>query len=175
MRLRRDSKARRRAHVLAAAFAVLALLLQSLAPVAILPPRGQAVHFAHNHHGHEEGERSGKTRHDAPRRQRRPRERAASVLPSSLAGGACRNLSRWGADTSRNRGRRPTRAAGRNQRGNVDCIGMNKGWVGPGSLGAGGGGAPSPGFGRAARIVSARIASATAAVSAASCGTAWRK
>ena len=66
MRLRRDSKARRRPRLLAAAFAVLALLLQSLAPVAILPPRGQAVHFAHNHHGHEEGERSGKTRHDAP-------------------------------------------------------------------------------------------------------------
>jgi hypothetical protein len=40
-----------RRRLYAAAFAVFALLLQSLAPLAILPPRGQAVHFAHAHYG----------------------------------------------------------------------------------------------------------------------------
>jgi hypothetical protein len=40
-----------RRRLFAAAFAVFALLLQSLAPVAILPPRGQAVHFAYAHTG----------------------------------------------------------------------------------------------------------------------------
>jgi hypothetical protein len=40
-----------RRQIFAAAFAVCALLLQTLAPVAISPPRGQAVHFAHTHHG----------------------------------------------------------------------------------------------------------------------------
>ena len=33
------------------ALAILALLLQTLAPLAIAPPRGQPVHYAHSHHG----------------------------------------------------------------------------------------------------------------------------
>jgi len=54
---------RRRAF--AAAFAVFALLLQSLAPLAILPPRGQAMHFAHAHHGGH-GEHQHAPRPEAP-------------------------------------------------------------------------------------------------------------
>lgn len=58
----------RRTHRVAAA--VFALLLQSLAPLQIMPPRGQAVHFAHGHHGHADrqggGDRPGAPRQDAP-------------------------------------------------------------------------------------------------------------
>jgi hypothetical protein len=53
----------------AAAFAVFALLLQALAPIAIMPPAGQAVHFAHSHGSHGEHERHGSPRHDAPRQE----------------------------------------------------------------------------------------------------------
>ena len=35
--------------MIAIALAVFALMLQSLAPVVIAPPRGQPVHFAHTH------------------------------------------------------------------------------------------------------------------------------
>ncbi len=42
-----------------ATFAVFALLLQTLAPVAIMPPRGQAVHFAHVHHADHAGQHAG--------------------------------------------------------------------------------------------------------------------
>ena len=38
--------------------AVFAVLLQAAAPLAIAPPRGQAVHFAHSHHG-EDRSRTG--------------------------------------------------------------------------------------------------------------------
>lgn len=41
-----------RGRIARAAFAVFALLLQTVAPLSIMPPRGQAVHFAHAHHGH---------------------------------------------------------------------------------------------------------------------------
>ena len=60
---------------IAAAFAVLALLVQSLAPVAIAPPKGQPVHFAHVHHGDADDaaaspaaghERAGHAHHGAP-------------------------------------------------------------------------------------------------------------
>ena len=55
--------------LLAAALAVFALLLQSLAPLEIMPPPGQAVHFAHTHqqHNHHQGgKNTGKPRPDAP-------------------------------------------------------------------------------------------------------------
>jgi hypothetical protein len=47
------------------ALAVLALLLQAIAPLAIAPPRGQPVHFAHSHHG-EDGPANGHHAGGAP-------------------------------------------------------------------------------------------------------------
>ena len=75
--------------VFAAAIAVFALLLQAAAPVAIMPPAGQAVHFAHNHHGsHAEHQHHGSPRHEAPRpdapRQEAP---ACPVCHALQAGG----------------------------------------------------------------------------------------
>ncbi len=54
-----------------ATLALFALLLQSLAPLAIMPPRGQAVHFAHGHPGshgdrHGGGDKPGAPRQDTP-------------------------------------------------------------------------------------------------------------
>jgi hypothetical protein len=53
------TKATDRRRILAVAIAVFALLLQSLAPLQILPPAGQAVHFAHQHHGEHNGRHGG--------------------------------------------------------------------------------------------------------------------
>jgi hypothetical protein len=67
--------------ILGAALAVFALLLQSLAPLEILPPPGQAVHFAQAHqpHSHHKGgDHSGKPRPDTP---------ACPVCKSLQAGG----------------------------------------------------------------------------------------
>jgi hypothetical protein len=62
------TKAIDRRPIRAAAFAVFALLLQSLAPLQILPPSGQAVHFGHAHHGDRPGgnDRPGAPRQEAP-------------------------------------------------------------------------------------------------------------
>jgi len=43
---------------IATAFAILALFIQSVAPVAIAPPKGQPVHFAHVHHDHAVNQRA---------------------------------------------------------------------------------------------------------------------
>jgi hypothetical protein len=65
-RSRRIASLKRR-RILGAALAVFALLLQSLAPLEIMPPPGQAVHFAHQQHGHHKsGDHPGKPRPDAP-------------------------------------------------------------------------------------------------------------
>lgn len=52
-------RAGRGRRVFTVAFAVFALLLQSLAPLEIMPPPGQAVHFAHAHHEHRASKNSG--------------------------------------------------------------------------------------------------------------------
>ena len=76
------TKATDRRRILAVAIAVFALLLQSLAPLQILPPAGQAVHFAHQHHGEHHGRHGGNDR--APR-QEAP---ACPVYQALQAGGS---------------------------------------------------------------------------------------
>jgi hypothetical protein len=51
-RTRAPSEWIERGRIARAAFAVFALLVQTIAPLSVMPPRGQAVHFAHAHQGH---------------------------------------------------------------------------------------------------------------------------
>ena len=73
MRDSKRRKARAWTRAVATAIAVLALLVQSLAPVAIAPPKGQPVHFAHVHQANTAAapalgrhEHAGHAHHGAP-------------------------------------------------------------------------------------------------------------
>lgn len=70
----------RRRRLFAVRFAVFALLLQGLAPLAILPPAGQIVHFAHSHHG-------GHGEHEGGLGAPRPDKPACPVCQALQSGG----------------------------------------------------------------------------------------
>ncbi|MGH7004548.1 MAG: DUF2946 family protein, partial [Alphaproteobacteria bacterium] len=74
-----------RTRAIAAALAILALVLQSLAPAAIAPPRGQPVHFAHVHHA-EHADHSGG--HAQAGDASQPEDDACPVCKSLAAAGA---------------------------------------------------------------------------------------
>jgi hypothetical protein len=51
---------------LGVALALLALIVQAMAPVAVAPPAGQPVHFAHAHHGEHQAHHAGAAQPSQP-------------------------------------------------------------------------------------------------------------
>jgi hypothetical protein len=75
---KKQAQVRRTRRMCISAFAAFALSLQSWAPLTILPPHGQAVHFAHAQHG-------GQSEHHQP--APRPETPSCPVCQALLSSG----------------------------------------------------------------------------------------